>query len=72
MNAKPRKPERTPIPFDDALRRILSATPKPRKAKPRQEEEAQERREVTGALGLPACSHASGFVKYIIAKRNGL
>jgi hypothetical protein len=35
MNAKPPKPERTPIPFDDALRRILNAPPQPRKAKPK-------------------------------------
>ena len=26
------KPKRTPIPFDDALRRILNAPPQPRKA----------------------------------------
>ena len=31
----PPKPERTPIPFDDALRRILNAPPQPRKAKPK-------------------------------------
>jgi hypothetical protein len=35
MNAKPPKPDRTPIPLDDALRRILSAPPQPRKAKPK-------------------------------------
>ena len=29
------KPERTPMPFDDALRRILNAPPQPRKAKPK-------------------------------------
>jgi hypothetical protein len=34
-NVNPQKPERTPIPFDDALRRILSAPPQPRKAKPK-------------------------------------
>jgi hypothetical protein len=28
-------PERTPIPFDDALRRLLNAPPKPRKGKPK-------------------------------------
>jgi hypothetical protein len=34
MKQSPPKPERTPIPFDDALRRILNAPPQPRKAKP--------------------------------------
>jgi hypothetical protein len=35
VKSKPPKPERTPIPFDDALRRILNAPPQPRKAKPK-------------------------------------
>jgi len=32
MNSKAQKTEHKPIPFDDALRRILSAPPQPKKA----------------------------------------
>ena len=35
MNKNEPKPERSLIPFDDALGRILSASPQPRKAKPK-------------------------------------
>jgi hypothetical protein len=33
MNTNQPKPDHQPIPFDDALRRILSAPPQPKKAK---------------------------------------
>jgi hypothetical protein len=52
MKAKPPKPERTPIPFDDALRLILSAPPKPRKAEPKKKAR-KARRMTKDAEALP-------------------